>query len=112
MKYEILTRRVTILIYDEDYSDINYVASCQVNINGSRGTIDTLNGKDFYKFLLEHGLKPFNDLGLDEVSAAVSLAHLRLLKRMLGNIIYIEEVGEPFKIGKAEVIWIRMTEAQ
>jgi hypothetical protein len=111
MRYEVIPRRVTLLIYDETYSDINYVASCQVNINGTKGTIDTLNGKDFYKFLQEYGLKPFKDLGLNEVSAAVSLLHLRLIKRMLGSIIHIEEVGEPFKIGKAEVIYIRMTEA-
>lgn len=110
MKYEILTRRVTILIYDEDYSDINYVASCQVNINGSRGTIDTLNGKDFYKFLSNEGVSLFFDkLKLTEVGAAVSIPHMRLIKKSLREHINLEQVGPPFNIGKAEVVWIRMT---
>lgn len=108
MKYKIVPRRVSLLIYSEE-DPVNYIASCQININGTKGTIDTLNGKDFYKFLAQHGISVFESLGLDEIGAAVSPAHLRLLKRILPKEVALEETGGLFEIGSAAVTWIRLT---
>lgn len=111
MKYKILPRRVTLLIFN-DNDPINYSAACQININGCHGTIDTLIGTDFYSFLAEHGYQPFKDLGLIEISAAVTEAHLRLLKRRLKNInIKITEIEEPEEVGpNLKLCWVRMSE--
>lgn len=109
MKYKILPRRVSLLIYD-DVDSNNYTAACQININGRHGTIDTLIGSDFYKFLAKYGYQPFKDLGLIEVSAAVTKAHLRLLRRTLKDI-NITEIDDSVEIGdNLKLCWIRMTE--
>lgn len=108
MKYKIVPRRYSLLVYDESDTK-NYVASCQINVNGTKGTIDTLNGTMFYKFLAEYGIEVFEELGLDEIGAAISPAHLRLLKKVLPTYVHIEEVGGLFNIGDAEVVWVRLT---
>ena len=105
-------RRVTLLIFDGN-SEVNYSAACQININGSHATIDTLLGKDFYKFLLEYGYAPFKKLGLVEVRAAVTPAHLRLLKQKLKDIdtVVITDIEEEECIGPdLKLHWISMTE--
>lgn len=111
MKYKFLTRRVTLLIFD-DVDSVNYTAACQININGRHGTIDTLVGKGFYNFLAEYGYAPFKELGLVEVSAAMTPAHYRLLSHKLKGIksIKITEVAEPDPSGDISLFWIRMTE--
>lgn len=112
MKYKTLIRRVTLLVFNDNDS-VNYTASCQININGVHGTIDTLIGGDFYNFLAEYGYQPFKDLGLVEVSAAVTKPHLRLLKAKLKNIntVVITKIGEPEEVGpNLKLYWIRMTE--
>ena len=111
MQYKFLTRRVTLLIFS-DNDNVNYTAACQININGIHGTIDTLVGGDFYKMLSQYGYQPFKDLGLVEVSAAVTPAHLRLLRRQLQNInIKITETEEPRTDNNTITLhWIRMTE--
>ena len=108
MHYELFPRRVSLLVY-EDIGDVNYTASCQININNGYGTIDTLNGKDFYKFLAEKGLEPFLKLGLKEVRAALAPAHFRLLKRVLKGKINIEEMDKYTHEG-IELVWVKMTE--
>jgi hypothetical protein len=107
MKYKLLTRRVTLVIYS-DHDEVNYTASCQININGNKGTIDTVNGKDFYRFIKEKGLQPFKDLGLSEVSGAISKAHFRLMKRSLKGISEVIEDGEIYSVeeGKIDLIWV------
>ena len=112
MKYKTLIRRVTLLVFN-DHDSVNYTASCQININGVHGTIDTLIGSDFYKFLEKYGYKPFKDLGLQEVSAAVTAAHLRLLRIKLKdvNTVVITGIEEPEEVGpNLKLYWIRMTE--
>jgi hypothetical protein len=111
MRYEILPRRYTLLIYDDNTPDtVNYSASCQINVNGNRGTIDTLNGKDFYKFLSIHGIEPFEKLGLEEIGAVLTIPHLRLLKKCLPKNVKLEEVGGTFSVGEAnDLVWVRLT---
>lgn len=84
MKYLILPRRVSLLILGKEDSN-NYTASCQININGKYGTIDSLIGSDLYVFLKANGFNVFKELGLIEVSAVVSDSHLILIKRYLKN---------------------------
>ena len=111
MKCRVVPRRVTLLIFS-DTDDTRCLASCQLNINGTKGTIDTLMGGDFYKYLLEHGTSIFfKDLKLDEVSAMVSKSHIRLLKRYLGESLVITEV-HPVSIEdvSTKFVWITMTQ--
>jgi hypothetical protein len=110
MKYKFLVRRVTLLVFD-DNDPINYAACCQININGTHGTIDSLVGKSFYEFLHEYGYKPFSDLGLVEVSAAMTPAHLRLLKMYLKDIdtVCVDHIEEPEPDGSAlRLCWVKM----
>ena len=112
MKYKYLTRRVTLLIFN-DHDPINYSACCQININGNRGTIDSLVGKAFYEFLHEYGYIPFKELGLVEVCAAMTPAHLRLLKMYLKDIetVCIDHIDEPEPDGSTlRLCWVRMVE--
>ena len=109
MKYKFLTRRVSMLVFD-DNDPVNYVASCQININGNDGTIDTLNGKDFYKCLRQYGVKPFKELGLDEVRACVTPAHLRIIKANLSDAMNINTLGEFTSAEGIELVWISFTE--
>lgn len=108
MKYEILTRRVTLLIYGKDSN--NYSSTCQININGNRGTIDTLVGGDLYKFLQINGFDVFKNLGLTEVYACMTPSHIRLLKRYLNKILDIDVSSNIFKNGLVDVQWVKMTE--
>jgi hypothetical protein len=112
MKHRILQRRVTLLIYDDNDS-VNYISSCQININGKHGTIDSLVGAGFYNWLAEHGFKPFSELGLVEVSAAMTAAHYRLLRTKLAeiNTIKITAVTEPSDTDELKLYWIQMKEA-
>lgn len=112
MKYKFLTRRVTLLVFS-DHDPINYSACCQININGTHGTIDSLVGKDFYEFLHEHSYKPFADLGITEVCAAMTPAHLRLLKMYLKDIdtICIDHVEMPTESSNpVKLCWVKMTQ--
>ena len=110
MNYKILPRRVSILVFSEG-DDTNYTASCQLNINGNKGTIDSLVGSDFYKFIKEYGFKPFNDLGLLEVTACMTLAHKRLLTRYLKNtdMDIVEQAGVFVSKNNVELIWVLLT---
>lgn len=108
MHYELFPRRVSLLIY-QDIGNANYIASCQININNGYGTIDTLNGRDFYKFLAEKGLEPFLKLGLKEVRAALAPAHFRLLKRVLKDKVNIEEMDKYTHEG-IELVWVKISE--
>lgn len=85
MKYKLLTRRVTLAIYS-DHDEVNYVASCQINIVGNKCVIDTVNGEEFYRFFIENGLTPFKELGLVEIAGFVSASHYRLLKKVFPDI--------------------------
>jgi len=110
MKFKILPRRVTVLVYGDDNS-VNYTASCQVNINGNRCTIDSLMGGDFYKMWLSGKLNLFKELNVIEICAAVKIGHLKLLKKYFKdkyNI--IEEAGLFIEGTSDELVWIRITE--
>ena len=112
MKYIMAPRRVTLLIYGDEDSP-NYTASCQININGSYATLDTLIGPDFYKFLSEHGFAPFKELGIKHVGAIVTVAHSKLILRRLKTIdsIEVEMVGPPEEsIGGAQLCLITFKE--
>lgn len=110
MKFKILPRRVTVLVYGDEDST-NYTASCQVNINGNRCTIDTLMGGDFYKIWLKKELNLFKELNVIEICAAVNSGHLKLLKRYFKDSLNFEEEGGVFIPGTdKELIWVRITE--
>jgi hypothetical protein len=109
MKYKFLTRRVTLLVFG-DKNDTNYTGSCQVTIVGNKGIIDTMIGGDLYKLFLEEGLGCFKELGLVEIEACVTPAHLRLLKRYLSDKLNIEETAGIFETGGIALIWVSIKE--
>lgn len=99
---------MSLLVYEDD-DEIHYVASCQININGTHATLDTLNGKGFYKFLAEKGLQPFLELGITEVRAMVTRQHLRLLKKVMSAAIIVTEEST-LSIHDIDFVWISMVE--
>lgn len=109
MKYEFLTRRVSLLIYADD-DDINYKSSCQININGNHATIDTLNGRGFYKFIEAEGIKPFKSLGLTELTACMTVAHYELLKSKAPDNLNVELLNDSYTVNGYKLVWIKLTE--
>ena len=77
-----ITRQSSILFFGREGS-LNPVASVQVAIMGECAFLYSLMGPGFYEHLAEHGLAEFEKLGLHYVYAAVSDAHLRLMRRKL-----------------------------
>lgn len=109
MKYKLIPRRLSLLIYEDD-DPVNYVASCQLNINGNKCTIDTLNGEKFYKFLKEVDIvKLFEDIGVSELGIAVSEAHYRLILRELRhkNINIVKQ--DSFNFHSIKLNWVVIT---
>jgi hypothetical protein len=110
MKHKVLVRRVSLLIFNDEDTD-NYSACCQININGTHGTIDSLLGTDFYLFLKTHGFDVFKNLGLKEVACNVSTAHLTLIKRYLKHTnIDIHEVDKHKHTDDFILNWITFKE--
>lgn len=107
MRYKLVPRRVSLLIYD-DTDSINYTASCQININGTKGTIDTVNGRGFFKFINLYAKKVFRDeLGLTEVGAAVAEPMLRKIQSIPGIIVSIDK--ELTSVDEISLYWITIT---
>lgn len=93
INYKILQRESTVLMFDRADS-INPRSSFQVMRVGDRGMVHSLMGPGFYKLLEGCGLDPFKALGLTSVYAAVSSAHLVLMRTMLQSRVRIEQHGE------------------
>lgn len=107
MKYKLIPRRVSLLMYDDDDS-INYTSSCQININGTKGTIDTVNGKGFFKFMAQNAIKVFKEeLGLTEVGAAVAEPMLRKIKNIPGISVLVDK--ELTNVDGIPLYWIKIT---
>lgn len=105
MRYELINRRVTLLMYSDD--SINYSSSCQININGTRGTIDTVNGRDFFKFMSVHAKEVFADkLGLSELGAAVAEPMLRKIQKIPGITVTVD--SEKTNVNGIELYWINI----
>lgn len=77
-----ITRQSSILFFGRE-GTMNPVASVQVAIMGECAFLYSLMGPGFYEHLAEHGLVEFEKLGLHYMYAAVSDAHLRLMRRKL-----------------------------
>ncbi len=92
MSYSIVPRDTTIVIHPEGESH-DYERTLQVQVCGDRGQLHSLSGEGFYVLLLTHGARPFLDLGLVQVSAAVSAGHARLMQHRLAEILDIRDDG-------------------
>ena len=97
--YKVIPRAYSVLIYDGEGRD-QYDSSFQLQVNGTVGTIHSLNARKFYEFIRAAGLSLFTDLGLTKVSIAVSRAHLRLLQRELSGFVKVDIVGPDSVAGK------------
>lgn len=107
IRYSVIPRRVSLLIYGKQ--NLNYTSVLQISIMGDRGTIDSLNGRDFYALIKQTGLKPFRDLGLQTITAAMTAAHYRLAKRELAGIVDVRRTGET-RVGPASLLWVELRE--
>lgn len=90
---------------------INPSSSLQVMRVGDRGMIHSLLGAGFYALLAESGLKPFRDLGLRYIYAAISDSHLALMRRRLPAGIVLEVEGD-CSIDGHSLRWVLMTDAE
>ncbi len=90
---------------------INPSSSLQVMRVGDRGMIHSLLGAGFYALLAESGLKPFRDLGLRYIYAAISDSHLALMRRRLPAGIVLKVEGD-CSIDGHSLRWVLMTGAE
>lgn len=90
---------------------INPSSSLQVMRVGDRGMIHSLLGAGFYALLAESGLKPFRDLGLRYIYAAISDSHLALMRRRLPAGIVLEVEGD-CSIDGHSLRWVLMADAE
>lgn len=90
---------------------INPSSSLQLMRVSDRGMIHSLLGAGFYALLAESGLKPFRDLGLRYIYAAISDSHLALMRRRLPAGIVLEVEGD-CSIDGHSLRWVLMTDAE
>ena len=80
--YRIVHRRDTLLVFERG-PDKRPTSSLQVARMGDNGMIDSLMGAGFYKLMETVGLKPFQEMGLSHVYAAVTDLHLTMLRERM-----------------------------
>lgn len=80
--YRIVHRRDTLLVFERG-PDKRPTSSLQVARMGDNGMIDSLMGAGFYKLMESVGLKPFHEMGISHVYAAVTDMHLDLLRERM-----------------------------
>ena len=107
MYYKILERESTVLLFSRD-GDLNPTSSFQIMRVGDRAMIHSLIGEGFYKILSDIGIKPFLDMGVRHVYAAVSPAHYRLMRNKVSSGIVITLEGDCFIDGH-KFKWIKVT---
>lgn len=77
--YRIVHRRDTLLVFERGPAK-RPTSSLQVARMGDNGMIDSLMGAGFYKLMETVGLKPFHEMGVSHVYAAVTDLHLEMLR--------------------------------
>lgn len=104
--HRIVDRRVTMLVFERG-PDKRPTSSLQLTRMGDNAVIDTLMGPGFYRLMEQVGIKPFQDMGIAHVYAAVTDLHLRLLlERMpLVNV----TVHRPTVVDDIPMHWIELT---
>lgn len=110
MRYVALTRRVSLLVFDDLRPDsANYPSACQLTVNGEYGMVDTLVGPGFYKLMASDAWAPFKAQGLRVIYATISAAHLRLMRRAIGHLVDITQIGTNSIDGHA-MPWVQISE--
>lgn len=104
--HRIVDRRVTMLVFERGPAK-RPTSSLQLTRMGDNAVIDTLMGPGFYYLMESVGIKPFQDIGIAHVYAAVTDLHLRLLvERMpLVNV----TVHRPTVVDGIPMHWIELT---
>lgn len=92
------------LLFQKD-GDLNPSSSLQVMQVGDRAMIHSLIGNGFYDMLNSVGLKPFKEMGVKYVYAAISHAHYRLMSRRLPSGISLELHGT-CTINSHTLMWV------
>lgn len=80
--YRIVHRRDTLLVFERGPAK-RPTSSLQVARMGDNGMIDSLMGAGFYRLMETLGLKPFHEMGVTYVYAAVTDLHLDLLRERM-----------------------------
>ena len=101
-------REASILFYRNE-DDAQFQTSLQVQINGTLGTIHSLDGLRFYQALKAEGFGMFRELGLTRISVAVTPPHLELIRAELGDVVRVETRGLDTIAGRS-LIRVEMTE--
>lgn len=108
MRVVTLPREFTVLMFDR-MDTLNPTSSLQVVQIGDRAFIHSLIGAGFYEMLAQQGLATFAAKGVRYVYAAVSDAHLRLMRSRLPGL-QLQEHGECVIEGHA-FNWVLLEEA-
>ncbi|WP_367846439.1 hypothetical protein [Rhodoferax sp. WC2427] len=108
MRTVTLPREFTVLMFDRP-GTVNPSSSLQVVQIGDRAFIHSLIGPGFYAMLAEEGLAAFAKKGVRYVYAAVSDAHLRLMRTRLPGI-WLEELAGGCEIEGHRFNWVLLQE--
>lgn len=104
--HRVIDRRVTMLVFERGPHK-RPTSSLQLNRMGDNAMIDTLMGPGFYRLMETVGIKPFQDMGIAYIYAAVTDLHLHMLmERMpLVNV----KVLRPTVVDGIPMQWIELT---
>lgn len=104
--HRIVDRRVTMLIFERGPHK-RPTSSLQMSVMGDNAVIDTLMGPGFYRLMEQVGIKPFQDMGIAHVYAAVTDIHLRLLLDRMPLVAVT--VHRPTVVDGIPMNWIELT---
>lgn len=104
--YRIIPRRCTLLVFERGPGH-RPDSSLQISLMGDRAVIDSLMGAGFYRLMGEVGIKPFQEMGIAHVYAAVTDVHLRLLCERM-PLVHVERIG-PITVDGIPMNWVEIT---
>lgn len=92
-RIEIEAKQYQIRFYDTHADD--YTAACSLFKEGERAILYSMVGPGFYRQFAGLAEQLLRELGITVVQAHVTRAHARLLRRVLGKRLHIEEHPAP-----------------
>lgn len=104
--HRIVDRRVTMLVFERGPHK-RPTSSLQLTVMGDNAVIDTLMGPGFYRLMEQVGLKPFEEMGIAHVYAAITDLHLRLLIERMPLIDVT--VHRPTEVDGIPMLWVELT---
>lgn len=110
MSIKVLTRQLSVLVYDDARESANYVASCQVLIDGDEATIFTVNGRAFYSAIARTGVLSalMHEHGVTLLRGVTVPAYARMLQSWLGGEFEVR-LGRACEVAGHQMVRLELT---